>query len=141
VTELERPYPEPDAVTQPFWDGIAEGRLRLQRCRGCARHVFYPRPVCPHCAGCELDWVDASGRGSVYSLTVVHRPPPGFADTPYVVVLVELAEGPRMLSRLVDAEPGEAAIGQEVEIVIRGEPPLPYVRLRRDPVRAGGAAG
>ncbi len=124
-----RPYPEPDGETRPFWDGIAEGRLRLQRCRGCARHVFYPRSVCPHCMSADLDWTDASGRGVVHALTVVHRAPPGFADeAPYVVALVELEEGPRMLTRLVGVAPPEAAIGMPVEVAIQGDPPLPYFK-------------
>ena len=124
-----RPYPEPDGETQPFWDGIAGGRLRLQRCRACARHVFYPRSVCPHCMAAELEWVDASGRGTVHALTVVHRAAPGFAEeAPYVVALVELEEGPRMMTRLLGVAPGEAKIGMPVEVAIEGDPRLPYFR-------------
>ena len=70
-----------------------------------------------------------SGQGTIYSYTVVHRAPPGFADAPYVVALVELAEGPRMMTRVIDVEPGSVEIGQKVELEIRGEPPLPYFRL------------
>lgn len=123
------PYPQPDDVTQPFWDALAEGSLRIQRCRSCERHVFYPRSVCPWCMSAHLDWVDSSGHGTIYSYTVVHRAPPGFADAPYVVALVELAEGPRMMTRVIDVEPGSVEIGQKVELEIRGEPPLPYFRL------------
>lgn len=129
MTDTQRPYPEPDGETRPFWDSIAEGRLRLQRCSACGRHVFYPRSVCPHCMSAQLDWIDASGRASVYSFTVVHRAPPGFADeAPYVVALVELAEGPRMLTRLLDVDPGDAAVGMAVELAIGGDPPLPYFK-------------
>jgi len=127
VTDL--PHPQPDDVTQPFWDGIAAGRLRLQRCRACGRHVFYPRAVCPHCTSGELEWVDASGRGSVYSFSVVHRAPPGFAaDAPYAVALVDLDEGVRMMTRLVDVALDDLAIGQPVEVVVEGDPALPYFR-------------
>jgi uncharacterized OB-fold protein len=132
VSEVTRPYPEADGETQPFWDGIAEGRLRLQRCRACARYVFYPRSVCPHCMAAELAWTDASGRGVVHALTVVHRAPPGFGEeAPFVVALVELAEGPRMMTRLLDVAPADAKIGMPVEVAIEGEPRLPYFRRSR----------
>jgi uncharacterized OB-fold protein len=79
----------------------------------------------------ELEWTDASGRGVVYALTVVHRAPPGFAeDAPYVVALVDLEEGPRLMTRLLDVEPAAAAIGMPVEVAIEGEPPLPYFKPR-----------
>lgn len=79
----------------------------------------------------DLEWVDACGRGTLYSFTVVHRPPPGFADAPYVVGLVDLEEGPRMMTRLLDARPEQASVGQKVEVLICGEPPLPYFRPSR----------
>ena len=127
-----RPYPEPDGETQPFWDAIAEGRLRIQRCRSCGRYVFYPRSVCPHCMAADLEWTDVSGRGAVHAYTVVHRAAPGFAeDAPYVVALVELEEGPRMLTRLLDVTPSDAAIGMRFEVAIEGEPRLPYFRRSR----------
>ena len=127
MAEQPRPHAQPDAVTQPFWDGIAVGKLRLQRCRSCTRHLFYPRPVCPHCMSADLEWFDASGSGVVYSFTTVHRAPPGF-EPPYVVALVELQEGVRMLTRLVGVEPDRVAIGLAVELAIKGDPPLPYFR-------------
>ena len=129
MTDVQRPYPEPDGETRPFWEGVAEGRLRLQRCAACGRHVFYPRSVCPHCMSVPLEWIDASGRGSIYSFTIVHRAPPGFGEeAPYVVALVELAEGPRLLTRLLDMKPGEAEVGMAVELAIGGDPPLPYFK-------------
>ena len=72
----ERAFPVPDAVTQPFWDGVAEGVLRIQRCAACDRFVFYPRAVCPWCMTSDLEWVDATGAGVVHSFTVIHRAPP-----------------------------------------------------------------
>jgi uncharacterized protein len=129
VTDLQLPYPEPDDVTQPFWDGIAAGALRLQRCGACGRHVFYPRAVCPHCTSDRLEWVDASGRATIHSHTLVHRAPPGFTP-PYVIALVDLEEGVRMMTRLVDVEPGDVTVGLEVEVAIAGEPPLPCFRPR-----------
>ena len=128
----DRAYPVPDAVTTAFWEGIAEGVLRLQRCRSCRRYVFYPRAVCPHCAGGELDWVEASGSGAVHSFTIVHRAPAEYRDdVPYVVALVDLDEGVRMMTRLVDVEPAAVVVGMPVEVAIQGEPRLPYFRPRR----------
>ena len=127
----ERAHPVPDAVTQPFWDGVAEGVLRIQRCQACGRPVFYPRAVCPHCTRGELTWVEASGLGTVHTFTVVHRAPPEHReDVPYVVALVELDEGVRMMTRLVDVEPSAVAVGLPVEVAVRGEPKLPYFRPR-----------
>ena len=128
---MEKPYPVPDAETAPFWDAVAAGRLDLQRCRSCRRHVFYPRSLCPHCGGLDLEWVTVSGRGTVYSFTVVHRAPAEFqAEAPYVVALVELEEGVRMLTRLIDVEPSAVRVAMPVEVTLRGEPRLPYFRPR-----------
>ena len=128
----ERAFPVPDAVTQPFWEGIAGGVLRIQRCAGCGRHVFYPRAVCPHCAGADLEWVEAAGSGRVHSFTVVHRAPPDYRDeVPYVIALVDLDEGVRMMTRLVDVEPAAVSVDLPVEVAIQGEPRLPYFRPRR----------
>lgn len=127
----ERAFPVPDAVSLPFWEGIADGVLRVQRCGACGRHVFYPRAVCPFCAASELDWVDAGGRGRIHSYTVVHRAPPEYREeVPYVVALVELDEGVRMMTRLVDVEPAEVRVDLPVEVAIRGDPRLPYFRPR-----------
>jgi uncharacterized protein len=127
----ERAFPVPDAVTRPFWDGVAEGVLRVQRCVACDRHLFYPRAVCPYCMASDLEWTEASGVGEVHSFTVVHRAPPDYRDeVPYVVALVDLDEGVRMMTRLVDVEPGAVTVGMRVEVVMRGEPRLPYFRRR-----------
>jgi uncharacterized OB-fold protein len=126
---MEKPYPVPDAETTPFWDAVTAGRLDIQRCLSCHRHVFYPRSLCPHCGAANLEWVTVSGRGTVYSFTVVHRAPAEFQDeAPYVVALVELEEGVRMLTRLVDVEPAAVRVAMAVEVTLRGEPRLPYFR-------------
>ena len=128
---MEKPYPVPDAETAPFWDAVAAGRLDVQRCQSCRRHVFYPRSLCPHCGGVDLKWVTVSGRGTVYSFTVVHRAPAEFqAEAPYVVALVELEEGVRMLTRLIDVEPAAVHVAMPVEVTLSGEPRLPYFRPR-----------
>ncbi len=99
-----RPLPRPTPETQHFWDGTAAGELRLQRCRGCERTYFPPQPFCPGCASDDVEIVVASGRGSLYSYVITHRAAAGF-EAPYVIAEVELEEGPRMLSNLVDLAP------------------------------------
>lgn len=132
---LTKPLPVPDGDTQPFWEGTRLGELRIQRCRACDRFIFYPRSVCPHCMSDELAWVRASGRGVVYSYTVVHRAPEEFRhEVPYVVALVDLEEGVRMMTRLVDVDPGEVRIGMPVEVTFRRATEdivLPYFRPAR----------
>jgi uncharacterized OB-fold protein len=102
--------------TVPFWEGVAARELRLQRCDACARAVFFPRVLCPHCHSEDLSWFRAAGTGTVYSYTVVRRTWGAFADqVPYTVALIDLDEGPRMLSQIVGDSP--AGIGARVEVV------------------------
>lgn len=95
---------------------LAEGRLDIQRCTGCSRHVFYPRLVCPHCSGSSLEWVTSAGTGMVYSTTVVARR--AEQGGPYNVALVDLDEGVRMMSRVEDIEPGRVVIGLRVHAFV-----------------------
>lgn len=136
MEDQARPYPVPDGDTAPFWEAAREGRLRIQRCRACGRAVFYPRAVCPHCTSAELEWVDASGRGSVYSYTIIHRAPEEFrAEAPYVVALVDLEEGARMMTRITGTEPGDMAIGLSVAVdfqPLNEDIRLPCFRLLRE---------
>jgi hypothetical protein len=113
-----RPKPVIDQDSQPYWDGAREHKLLVQLCAGCGQHVFYPRALCPHCHGDELTWTQASGQGTVYSLTVVRRPAgPAFADdVPYVIGLIDLEEGVRLLSRLHVSDPADAHIGMRVRV-------------------------
>jgi uncharacterized protein len=120
IQRAQRPYPVPDRDTAPFWEAARQGRLVLPRCLDCGRRHFYPRAICPHCMGGSLEWVEASGRGSVHSFTVVHRPPSGFEDdVPYVVALIDLEEGVRMMSRITGCAPAEVRIGLPVEVVFQ----------------------
>ena len=112
----ERPIPVPDPATAPYWQGARDGRLRLPRCTDCGKAHFYPRAICPHCRSASLEWVDATGSGSIYSYTVVQRAPsPAFAaDVPYAVAIVALDEGPHMMTNIVDAAPDTIRIGMKV---------------------------
>jgi uncharacterized OB-fold protein len=116
-----RPKPVPIVNTwgRPFWDAAREGHLVLQRCRDCGRHVFYPRIACPHCQADALEWVEASGRGTLYSFTVVQaNAPSAFArDVPYVVAVVRLDEGVQMLTNIVECDVTTLRCDQPVEVV------------------------
>lgn len=102
----------PCGPEKQYLDKLAAGRFEIQRCAGCGKHVFYPRVLCPHCGAERLDWVAPSGRGTVYSTTIVRRKPADGGD--YNVCLVDLAEGPRMLSRVVTVSPDQVRIGMAV---------------------------
>ncbi|MEO7020181.1 MAG: Zn-ribbon domain-containing OB-fold protein [Ktedonobacteraceae bacterium] len=122
-----------DSDSQPYWDGIAQGELRIQRCDSCARAVFYPRALCPYCHENKLSWIVATGKGTIYSYTVAHQGFGSFAqDIPYVIAIVELAEGARMMTRIIDAPRERVAIGVPVQVTfvsISEDITLPYFRL------------
>ncbi len=105
-------------TSQPFWDATREQRLLLQWCTTCDEPVWFPREVCPGCRGDTLEWRPASGRGEVYACTVEHRPtmPTPFGDAPYVVAIVELAEGPRLLTNVVGCPPDSVSVGMRVQV-------------------------
>jgi uncharacterized OB-fold protein len=130
-----RPAPHPTPFSQPFWDAAGRGELRIQRCRACGRHVFYPRYNCPHCGAVDLEWVQASGRGSVYTYTVARRPthPAFIGQEPYVIAIVELEEGPRLTTNIVGCAPEEVRIGLPVEVDFEdaGEFSIPLFRPAR----------
>ena len=100
MAEGKRPLPQPTPETRHFWDGTKAGELRLQKCSACAHVYFPPRPFCPKCASREVAVLKASGRATLHSYVIHARPTPGF-DAPYAIAVVELAEGPRMMSNIV----------------------------------------
>jgi uncharacterized OB-fold protein len=101
MAEPTRARPKPTPETQHFWDGTQAGELRLQRCDSCANVYFPPRPFCPSCASRKVSVFKATGKGKLYSYVIHHRPVPGFTP-PYAIAVVELAEGPRMMTNIVD---------------------------------------
>jgi uncharacterized OB-fold protein len=113
-----RPLPTPDHESAEFWRRVAAHRMALQRCRGCGAVRFYPRALCPACLQAEAEWVEVSGRGTVYAFTVCHRPvSEAFAAmTPYIVALVDLDEGVRVMTNLVDCPPAAARVGLRVRL-------------------------
>jgi uncharacterized OB-fold protein len=116
--------PNPDHETQQYWDAARGRRLMIKRCRACGRAHFYPRPFCPHCWSNEVEWEEASGRATLYTYSVVHRNdlPPWPERVPYVAAIVDLDEGPRMMTNVVDCEPDDVAIGMALEVTFRDEP-------------------
>lgn len=112
---------KPEAQYQQF---LAEGRFMIQRSAGSGRHVFYPRVAEPGTGATDLEWVEASGHGTVYSTSVVRQKPP----TPnYNVALIDLAEGPRMMSRVVGIAPEDVRIGMAVRAKIERDGETPVV--------------
>jgi uncharacterized OB-fold protein len=101
-----------------FWEGTAEGQLRIQHCPTCGRLRHPPGPMCPSCGAEKQDWIVASGRGTVFSYVVHHHPKVPGKQLPFVVALVELEEGVRMLGELIDVEPAQVAIGMPVEVAL-----------------------
>src|SRR5215212_6743395 len=112
-----RPMPRPTPETQHFWDGTARGEILLQRCRACSHTYFPPQPFCPQCGDGDVELVRASGRGSLYSYVITHRAAPGF-EAPYVIAEVQLEEGPRLLSNLVEvaADPEQLPLDLPLEV-------------------------
>jgi uncharacterized OB-fold protein len=103
---VEKPVPHPSSLSAPYWQGTAEGKLRLQRCVRCGKVRHYPQLLCSDCYSDQVEWITASGLGTVHSWTVAHHAfHPAFrGDLPYTLVVVDLPEGPRALGRL-EGEP------------------------------------
>jgi len=114
--ELAYPAPVPNADSKAYWDAAAREELLLRRCTACGMHHFPPRYLCPKCWSNELEWIKATGKGVVYSFTVMHRAPmPAFVKrAPYVVALIDLEEGPRMMANILGDDALETKVGERV---------------------------
>ena len=115
---MRRMQPPVTPVTEPFWEATRDSRYLVQWCVDCDEAIFYPREICPGCLGTDLEWRDASGDATVYAVTVEHRPQDkANADfAPYVVALVDLAEGVRVLTNVIGCEPDDVSVGMPVRI-------------------------
>jgi uncharacterized OB-fold protein len=123
----------PTPETEPYWSGTAAGELRLQRCGDCARPYFYARPSCPHCGSLDVEWFAASGRARLHTYVINHRPAPGFEeDGPYAIAVVELEEGPRLMTNIVgiDNTPENLVLDMALEVAFeqRGDVAIPVFR-------------
>jgi uncharacterized OB-fold protein len=113
---FDLPTVEPE--TQPFWDAARKGKLLIRRCGSCSRAHSYPRPFCPYCWSEDVPWEEASGRATLYTYSTVflNDLPPFSERLPYVAAVVDLAEGPRMMTGVVDADPQQLQIGMPLEV-------------------------
>ena len=119
MAAASKSLPKPTPDTQPFWDAVKRHQLSLPKCKACGQLHYFPRPFCPHCFSWDLEWVRCSGKGKLYSYVINHRPAPGFEEeAPYVIAVVELDEGPRMLSNLIDIEPAPEAVQVDMPVEI-----------------------
>jgi hypothetical protein len=122
------PSPTPDSTH--YWDGTKVGELRLQRCGTCEHSFFYPRSSCPHCGSTDVPWFVATGRGTLHTYVISHRAAPGFDDqTPYAIAVVQLEEGPRMLTNIVGVDNTPENLVLDMDLVVtfeeRGEQMVP----------------
>ena len=128
-----KPLPRIDEESRGYWEALARHQLYFQRCRDCGTKRFYPRALCPACLSSATEWVRASGRGAVYSFTVTYQnQAPGFREElPYVLAIVELDEGVRMMTNVVGCAPDAVRVGLPVQVVfedVTAEITLPKFR-------------
>jgi uncharacterized OB-fold protein len=111
--------PAPDLESVPFWDAAKDGRLLIKHCNACGENHYYPRPFCPKCWSDDVEWLEASGRATLYTWSVVHvnELPPFGERVPYVAAVVDLDEGPRMMTNVVDCEFDDLEVGMALDAV------------------------
>lgn len=133
MSEYKKPLPVTQPWSKGFWENAKQKKLVIQECKECGKKIFYPRKACPECWSSNLGWAQASGKGKVYTytetLTGVEQVFAG--DLPYVLAYIDLDEGVRMMSRIVDCPPEKLEIGMEVEVVfedVTDEISLPFFR-------------
>lgn len=132
---MARPQPTPTPDTAPYWEAASRRELQLPQCRACSQFHFYPRSICPHCGAMDLVWQPVAGTGRLVSYVVNHRPWPATDDgEPVVVAMVELTEGPRMMTNIVGVAPEPARIPLDADVVVdfevSGDTTVPVFRLK-----------
>jgi uncharacterized OB-fold protein len=136
MADYEGALPQATHETEPFWEGAKAHKLMLPYCAACDAYDFYPRPFCRKCFSWDIEWKEASGKGKIATYVINHRGPRGFEDkAPYVIAVVELEEGPSMMTNLVMDEeptPENVSVMADVEVVftdVTDEVTLPHFRL------------
>ena len=117
----QRPLPQPiTPEAQPYWDGLNEQKLMLPKCDACGKPFFYPRIACPHCHSRQISWIQASGKGKLYAFEIAYRAlnPRFKVEPPYVLAMIELEEGPRMMSNLINIKPDPAVIKCDMPVEV-----------------------
>ena len=128
MAEGKRPLPKPTPETQHFWDGAKAGELRLQTCNDCAKTYFPPRPFCPKCGSRSVKVTKASGKAKLHSYVIHARPAPGF-DPPYAIAVVELKEGPRMMTNIVGCPQTPEALKLDMDLEVTFEKQTDQISL------------
>lgn len=132
--DMTKPLPLKQPWTEAFWEGTKEGKLLIQHCKDCNSNIFYPRKFCPECWSGNLDWIQASGKGTIYSFSTAYDmvEPRFMADLPYTLAYVDLDEGIRMATRIVECAPEAIGIGKQVTVTfhkLNDDFYLPYFKL------------
>lgn len=119
MTGYKKPLPKPTPWSKPFWDGCKNKKLLIQRCKDCEKHIFYPKLFCPFCLSNNLSWIEATGKGKIYTYTVVYsyQPTEFSEDVPYIIAVINLDEGIKMMSNIVDCKPEQVKCDMDVEVV------------------------
>jgi uncharacterized OB-fold protein len=121
LMELLRPLPTPvTPEAKPYWDGLKDNKLMLPKCDDCGKAHFYPRVICPHCHSRHISWIQASGKGKLYSFEIAYRSlNRAFkVELPVVLAMVELEEGPRIMSNLINIEPDPAVVKCDMPVEV-----------------------
>ena len=126
---LKKPLPVLTSEAKPFWDAAAQQKLVMQRCQDCGAYVWTPRPACFECGSERVEWTQLSGKGQVYSFTVIRQVVGRAAskafepDVPYVVAWIDLDEGPRMISNVIGCPVEDVKLGMKVAVVFEQQSP------------------
>ena len=133
--EFSRPMPVPTPTTQPFWDALAEHKIRIQYSPSAQRYVFYPRILAPGTLADDLEWRQISGAASLFTYTVAHRPvAPHFADAvPHIIAVAQWDEGPRFATEVVNVDPAQLRVGMRIRPVFVDFPEEGVTLLRYEP--------
>ena len=130
--DMTKPIPETQPWSEIFWEGTKQGKLLIQVCKDCKSNIFYPRKFCPECWSGNLDWIEASGKAKIYTFSTAYSMvEPKFMDElPYTIAYVDLDEGIRMMTRIVDCKPEDLSLDMDVEVLFheRNGYFLPYFR-------------
>ncbi|HEY8171909.1 MAG TPA: OB-fold domain-containing protein [Dehalococcoidia bacterium] len=118
MAEYTKPLPIPSPESEPFWEGCKRHELRLPYCTHCERFFFYPRKFCPRCFSWDIEWRTCSGRGTLYTFAIQYRPQMMGFTPPYVTAIVQLEEGPRLMTNLVGVEPSPESIRCDMPVEV-----------------------
>jgi uncharacterized OB-fold protein len=136
-TTYTGPIPKPTPETRPYWEAAKQRRLLFQACDDCGARYFYPRPLCPGCLSRAVRWVEASGRARLHTFVINHRPPRHYPVAgPFVIGMVELEEGPRMMSHIVEVAADPQALRCDMPLEVVFEDITPEITLAKFRPRA-----